>query len=113
MELEPLVIHLRDSDWDLDACERLEQLIAPAFEHPNVVVDMSAVTRMDVACLDKIATMQKAREAHSGLQPARLVVTSPAVRRLFERVKSVHPWPIFGTLDQALQGAEDFPASTA
>jgi anti-anti-sigma regulatory factor len=111
MELEPLVIHLRDSDWDRVACERLEQLIAPAFEHPNVVIDMSAVTRMDATCLDTFAAMHKARAARSGLQPARLVIASPHIRRLFEAMNYSHPWPIFGTRDEALQGAEDFPAA--
>lgn len=100
---EPLIIRLREEEWDLAVCEHLEQLLVPALEHPNVIIDMSAVRFLDSSCLHKLVHMYRERVIRRGFSPARLIVTSPNVRKLFTIVNLDQVWRIFGTLDEALQ----------
>ena len=106
-EYQPLVIRLKDSEWDLSARKKLQFLLAAATDRPRVFIDMSAVTFMDATCLGKLASMQGERFRNGGLRPAALIVAYPHVRRLFTLVGFDKVWPIFGTLDEAL--ADDPP----
>jgi anti-anti-sigma factor len=104
---EPLIIRLREEEWDLAVCEHLEQLLVPALEHPNVIIDMTAVRFLDSSCLHKLVHMYGERVTRRGFSPARLVVTSPNVRKLFAILNLDQVWRIFGTVDEALQSPDD------
>jgi anti-anti-sigma factor len=105
-DYRPLVIRLKDAEWDLSARTKLQFLLAAASDRPRVFIDMSAVTFMDATCLGKLASMQGER-FRNGLRPSTLIVTYPHVRRLFKLVGFDKVWPIFDSLDQAL--ADDSP----
>jgi anti-anti-sigma regulatory factor len=103
-EYQPLVIRLKDAEWDLSARKKLQFLLAAASDRPRVFIDMSAVTFMDATCLGKLASMQGERFRNGGLRPATLIIAYSNVRRLFTLVGFDKVWPIFGTLDEALSG---------
>jgi anti-anti-sigma factor len=108
----PLIVRLTDEDWDLTLCERLEQLLAPALEQPNVVIDMAAVQFMDSSCLNKLIHMHNERVTKRGFSPVRLVIASPNIRRLFAIANLDRLWPIFETVDEACKHAgisDDMP----
>jgi anti-anti-sigma factor len=94
------MICLADEEWDLTNCERLEELLAPALRHSNVVIDMTAVQFMDSSRLHKLVHMYQERVTRNGFSPARLVIPSPSIRRLFAIVLD-QIWTVFGTLDKA------------
>jgi anti-anti-sigma factor len=100
-----LVISLIDEEWDLTNCERLEELLVPALDHPNVVIDMTAVQFMDSSCLHKLVHMYQERVTRGGLSPARFVIPSSNIRRLFAIVNLDQLWAIFETLDEACSDA--------
>jgi anti-anti-sigma factor len=104
-DLRPLVITLREPEWDLTACDELEKHLAPAFSHPNVVIDMSAVTFIDSSCLRTLALMRQKRVTEGGFGPVRLVIEDSNIRRLFSVVGFDKLWPIFETLKEALDAA--------
>ena len=108
-DYSPLVIRLKDAEWDLSARKKLQFLLAAAADRPRVFIDMSAVAFMDATCLGKLASMQGERFRKSGLRPATFIVAYPQVRRLFTLVGFDKVWPIFGTMDEAL--AADSPLS--
>lgn len=101
----PLMICLSEKEWDLANCEELEQLLAPALEHPNVIINMTAVQFMDSSCLHKLIGMHNERVEQRGLFPARLVIASPRTRKLFAIVNLDQLWPIFYTVDEARRDA--------
>jgi len=100
----PLILTLEAPEWDIDSSDALAALLAPATDCADVVVDLSAVSYIDSTCLGKLVGMRVKRSA-KGFEPARLVVTSPRVRRLFSIVHFDKIWPIFETLDEALRAA--------
>jgi anti-anti-sigma factor len=101
-DYRPLVIRLKDAEWDLAARQKLQFLLAAGTDRPRVVIDMSAVTFMDATCLGKIAGMQADRFRKGGLSPAILIVAYPHIRRLLALVGFDKVWPVFRTLDEAL-----------
>lgn len=105
-DYRPLVIRLKDAEWDLAARQKLQFLLAAGTDRPRVVIDMSAVTFMDATCLGKIAGMQADRFRNGGLSPASLIVAYPHVRRLLALVGFDKVWPVFRTLDEALSAAD-------
>lgn len=40
---KPMVITIDEPEWDIATCDRLAEIIAPAFGHRHVVIDLSAV----------------------------------------------------------------------
>jgi anti-anti-sigma factor len=106
-DYSPLIIRLKDVEWDLATRERLQFLLCEATDRLRVFIDMSAVAYMDATCLGKLARMQKERLCEAGFGPAALVVAHPNLRTLFELVGFGAAWPIFGTLDEAL--SDDSP----
>ena len=97
----PVVITLEEPEWDIDSSEMLGARLAPAAIYPLVIVDLSAVSYMDSTCLGKLVGMRAKRVAN-GFSPAKLVISSPRVRRLFGIVHFDEIWPIFDSLDAAL-----------
>ena len=98
-----MVVTLPGDEWDLTARESLAELLAPALEHPNVVIDMTAVQYIDSSCLNVLIHMYHQRVSERGFSAARLVIASPNVRRLFAIVDLDKLWRIYGTLGEALE----------
>lgn len=101
----PLIVRLDASDWDLTASADLERLLVAAYDCAEAIVDMSQVEYMDSTCLAKLPRLHLERVTKRGLQPARLVIASPGVRRLFEMVNFDLLWPIYESVEAAMDGA--------
>lgn len=101
---EPFIVALGRVEYDLASSEALERLLEPAHERANVILDLSAVKYLDSASIEKLSRVRRDR-ARKGMRPAKLVIASAQVRRLFEILKFDRLWPIFATLDDALREA--------
>ncbi len=100
---EPFVIKIEEPEWDISSCDRLGELISPALDHPNVVIDLSAVEYLDSRSLAKFVEMRRKRVLKHGYPPAHLVLkTNAGVSRLFSITGFDQLWPIHGTLEAAL-----------
>ncbi|HKU80988.1 MAG TPA: STAS domain-containing protein [Candidatus Tumulicola sp.] len=91
-------------EYDLGSSEALQALLEPAHERANVIIDLSAVKYLDSASIEKLSRVRRER-ARKGMRPAKLVIESAQVRRLFEILKFDRLWAIFTTLDEALREA--------
>lgn len=89
-----------NGDLDVYRASEVRRLLQEAAAQPRVVVDMSRVATISAAILTELVRCYKARMAQ-GLEPARLVVRSSAVRKIFEITDLTKLWPIFETLDAA------------
>ena len=86
---EPFVIKIEEPEWDISSCDRLGELISPALDHPNVVIDLSAVEYLDSRSLAKFVEMRRKRVLKHGYPPAHLVLkTNAGVSRLFRGLTS-------------------------
>jgi anti-anti-sigma factor len=101
---DPVVVRLEAREWDIASADQLGELLATACEGPNVVIDMSRVEYFDSTCLGKLAVMQGKRTAKR-LPPARMVICSTQVRRIFHIVQYDRLWPIFDSMESALADA--------
>lgn len=101
---EPFIVTLGRVEYDLGSSEALQSLLEPAHERTNVIIDLSAVKYLDSASIEKLSRVRRERE-RKGMRPAKLVIGSAQVRRLFEIMKFDRLWPIFFTLDDALREA--------
>jgi anti-anti-sigma factor len=99
----PLIITIKREELDVWACEELEAALEPSYEHPDVIIDLSAVRYIDSSCLGKLANKRRVRMS-KGFAPARIVVSSVNIRRIFNVVGFHEVWPMFDTLDEALEG---------
>jgi anti-anti-sigma factor len=100
----PLIITIERSELDVWACDELAHALEPSYEHPNVIIDLSAVRYIDSSCLGKLAHKRRVR-ARKGFAPSRIVVTSPNIRRIFKLVEFDAIWSLFATLDEALESS--------
>lgn len=98
----PTILTLAAEEWDIESADALASLLAPAADHRDVIVDLSAVSYIDSTCLGKFVGMRAKRGAR-GFEPAKLVIASPRIRRLFAIVKFDEIWPIYATLHEALR----------
>lgn len=92
---KPMVITIDEPEWDIATCDRLAEIIAPAFGHRHVVIDLSAVEYMDSTCLTKFVEMFAERVMLNGYPPCHLVIRacfqsglkeSVSIRRNFLRL---------------------------
>ena len=97
---EPLVLAF-EGEWDVYRTEELHERLQAAYSAPNVVLDLAKVTYLDSTCLGALVRMRKEREAR-GFPRAKLVVSSPRVRRIFEIVRLDRVWGIYPSLEEAL-----------
>lgn len=90
-----------DGEWDLSRKAELHALLLRAYDHDNVVVDLTGVAYMDSTALSQFAIMRKSRGG-AGYEPARFVVPSEHLRKLFAIVGFDKVFPIFSTLEEAI-----------
>jgi anti-anti-sigma factor len=107
------IILVDGAEWDLVNSDAFEAVLRPALESKAPIIDLSRVRYLDSSCLTKIALVQKHRSAH-GLLPASFVISSPALKRLFNIVGYDSRWQVYDNVDAALAansaGAEIGPA---
>ena len=96
---EPLVVPL-EGEWDVYRVPELDQRLQPAYTAPQVILDLTSATYIDSTCLGALVRMRKARDARA-LGPARLVISSPMVLRIFEIVRLDRVWPIYDSVEAA------------
>lgn len=97
-----LLIRLDKPQWDYSACARLEEKLRPAFTEPHVIIDMSAVTFLELECLAVLLRLYKTRVGRSGFPPARIVAHSHELKSLLKRAGVGSLWPIFSSVEDAL-----------
>ena len=100
----PLVVTLSQPEYDIYSCEDLALELQKTYARQTVVVDMSGVKYLDSTCLGKLARMRSERAAR-GYAPAHLVVAAENIKRLFRIVHFEELWPIYDTLEEALEGS--------
>jgi anti-anti-sigma factor len=102
----PVVISFERDEYDIATCDEFAAALEPAYDAPDVILDLSAITYLDSTCLGKLASMRD-RRAKSAYLPARMVISAKNITRLFKLVAFDKVWPIFETLDAALAYARD------
>lgn len=98
--MEPAIVRL-EGDWDIYRRDELHDRVAALYDKPKAIVDLSGVHYIDSTALSEFVRMRKTRKA-AGFPPARFVVTSPNVRKLFAMTGLDQVWPMFESLDDAL-----------
>lgn len=71
-----------------------------AQDEPRLIVDMRKVHTVSAAVLTEFVRLHKHRLDRK-LEPPRLVVTSPGVRRIFDITQLSKLWPFFETIEAA------------
>jgi len=102
---ERLVVTLDQAEYDLSNCEELAKALEPTYDASTAIVDMTRVEYLDSTCLSKFLVMRKKR-SDAGFPPSRLVITSRMIRRLFEVTGFDKIWPVFDSLQAALDAEE-------
>ncbi|HEY1682912.1 MAG TPA: STAS domain-containing protein [Candidatus Tumulicola sp.] len=100
----PFVVSLKRAEYDISSRDELGLELEDTYTHSNVILDVSAVNYIDSTCLSRLVAMRKRRE-ESGFRPVRLVLTSIHVRHLFKILTFDEIWPIYETLQAALEDA--------
>jgi anti-anti-sigma factor len=103
-DLTPFIVTLKRDEYDLASSVDLGMELKATYSHPNVILDLSAVTYLDSTCLSRLVAMRNHR-VKSRFRPARLVLPSGQVRHVFRIVKFDEVWPIYKTLKDALKDA--------
>jgi anti-anti-sigma factor len=98
----PLIVALELSEYDVASAGDMTRQLEATYTASNVIVDMSGVRYIDSTCLGRLVKMRKEREGR-GFRPARIVISSAELRRLFKLVKFDTVWPIFDSLDAAIK----------
>lgn len=104
MRAPAFTLAVEETDLDISFRDTFAEILSATDHEPNLILDLSAVRYMDSTCLGKLARLCAARAA-SGLEKARVVVSSEQLRHLFAMVKFEQLFPIYATLDDALKAA--------
>lgn len=96
----PLIITLA-GEFDIYTAGELADMLERTEERANVILDMTSVRYLDSTSLTVFIRMRKRRlEKH--FPPCRIVGLSPNLRRLFKLTRLDLVWPIYDTLDEAV-----------
>jgi anti-anti-sigma factor len=112
---KPFIVALKRDEYDIASCDELGLELEETYTRYNMILDVSGVSYIDSTCLSRLLAMRKKRE-ENGFRPARLVLPSGQLRRLFDILTFDEVWPIYTTLQAALkdalaEGKEDTPAT--
>ena len=102
----PLIVYLSQPEYDVALCDDLAKELEPSYTAQSVVIDMSGVNYIDSTCLGKLVRMHKEREKR-GFAAARFVLPSQHIRRLFGLVHFDSLWPLYDSLEDALDRSVD------
>jgi len=91
-------------DFDAYNCPELRRLLEPAKGAEDVVIDFTATRYVDSSCLKELAALRRFR-LEKGLPAVRLVVPGRNLRKLLNIVGFDLVFPLFDSLDDALQTA--------
>lgn len=103
---EPLIIPLL-GDWDLARKDELGALLSAAYDHPQVVLDLTETRYMDSTALAELAKMRKHRVNHRGFEPTHIVVRPGNIEKLLTIVGFDKAFPLFPSLPEALAAFDD------
>ncbi len=98
---KPLVVAVDRASYDLASSADFARELERSYAQATVVLDLSTVTYLDSTCLSKLLRMRRER-AKRGL-PLEHIVLSDPIRRLFAIVKFDEIWPLYDSLDMALE----------
>lgn len=93
-------------EYDLSRRAEVQKQLEAAREASRVVIDMSDVSYIDSSTLHAFADLRRERSVRD-LPPCPLVITAPAVRRIFGITAFDQLWPIYNSIGEALSGIED------
>jgi anti-anti-sigma regulatory factor len=112
----PVIVALMRNEYDLASSADLGKELEATYSHPNVILDLSPITYIDSTCLSRLVAMGNHRR-ENGFGPARLVLPEGHLRRMFSVVQFDKIWPLYSTLETALEDAlseaEDGPKDRA
>ena len=98
------VLHVR-GEIDLDTASQLEAaLLKTASTTEPVVLDLTDVTFLDSSGLSVLAQCRQRMAGAEGLSSLRLVVTRPAIVRIFEVTGLSDVFDVFASVDDASRG---------
>jgi anti-anti-sigma factor len=100
----PLTLAISEPECDIAFGNTLSRLLEPAYEHPNLILDLTAVQFIDSTCLGKLAKVYGERAAR-GLSTMRLVTQTAQLRRVLTLVNFDKLFSIYATMDDALEAA--------
>lgn len=89
-----------NGDLDVYRAAEVRLALQHAAAQQRLIVDLSEVGTISAAILTEFVRCYKHRMMQ-GLEPARLVVRSSVVRKIFEITDLGRLWPMFETLDAA------------
>ena len=104
---QPSIVRL-EGEWDLARQPELHSRLLPMHDVEHVVLDFTGSDYVDSSLLTVLVGLRK-RRRENGLPPVRLAIPSTNVRRLFSITKLDTVWPIFASLDEAVQSFETAP----
>ncbi|HEY9179317.1 MAG TPA: STAS domain-containing protein [Candidatus Baltobacteraceae bacterium] len=87
-------------DLDVYRAGEVRMALEQAQDEPRLIVDMRKVHTVSAAVLTEFVRLHKHRLDRK-LEPPRLVVTSPGVRRIFDITQLSKLWPFFETIEAA------------
>lgn len=87
-------------DLDIYRVPEVRKALDGARDKTRVIIDMSDVRTLSAAVLSEFVRCHKERVRHQA-EPARLVVTSRQVRRIFEITELAKLWPFFTSVGEA------------
>lgn len=97
----PVAISLA-GEYDVYNSDEFARLLDPVSGERDVILDFNAVRRLDCTAFTNLLRMRR-RRSRAHLPVERLVGLSPQLRRLFRITHLDEVWPLFDTLDEALE----------
>lgn len=87
-------------EYDIGNCVMLEKSLAPALEHPLVIIDFSQVTYIDSTALTRFVLLRNERDA-LGFGRCAFAALQPQIERIFQVVGFLNVWPSFESVEAA------------
>lgn len=93
-------------EWDIYRAQELRERLEPAYTEPEIVFDLTAAKYVTSSLIGALAVAHKHRCGH-GFPPASLAVRSAFVRRLLGMTGLDAMFPIYGSVEAALDAGEE------
>ncbi len=99
--MQPAIVRLT-GEFDAFNSAELRRLLAGVQDARQVVIDFTQTRYIDSSCLTELANLRRMRAAHE-LPAARIVMPGKNLRRIFKIVGFDTVFPVFDTMQQALE----------